>query len=138
PATQFAIKEMNSHFKKMKQICKQAGADLIFVNLPANQFTGHHVVRAPIDKIVIEHLFHNNKIDSIYQSIAEKSAIPYFELTERFKQLENKSAYFFKFDGHPNARGYEEIAKGIADQLIENYFIESKSMNRNIVVDSIF
>ena len=33
--------------------------------------------------------------------------------------LKNKSEYFFRYDGHPNEKGYEEIAKYIGKQLIE-------------------
>ena len=43
----------------------------------------------------------------------------YIELTEHFVGLQNKSEYFFKYDGHPNKKGYEEIAEYIGKHLIE-------------------
>ena len=42
----------------------------------------------------------------------------YIELTEHFVGLQNKSEYFFKYDGHPNKKGYEEIvALNTAEEL---------------------
>lgn len=58
-------------------------------------------------------------MDSIYRSIADTNELPYIELTEHFIGLQSKSDYFFKYDGHPNEKGYEEIAKNIGKQLIE-------------------
>ena len=47
-------------------------------------------------------------------------------MTERFKALNSKSAYFYKYDGHPNIKGYNEIANGIGELLINEYNITSK------------
>jgi lysophospholipase L1-like esterase len=116
-ATQFAISEMKKDFETMQSICRENGSDLVFVNLPTNYFTGHKVIRMPLD-IVNEFLYHNNKIDSIYRSVANDLDISYLELTDRFKALEDKNAYFFKYDGHPNEKGHEEIAKSVGQFLI--------------------
>lgn len=120
-ATLFAITEMKKDFEDMQSICKENSTGLIFINLPINYFTGHEVTRIPIDYYINDYLYYNNKIDSIYRSIAGHVNIPYLELTNRFKQLADKSAYFFKYDGHPNEKGYKEIANGIGKYLINEH-----------------
>jgi lysophospholipase L1-like esterase len=124
PATNFAIQEMNNDFKKMSEICNKYNSDLIFINIPINYFTGHEVIRTPSD-ILNSYFEKNNNIDSIYRSIANTNNLPYIELTNHFIGLQNKSEYLFKYDGHPNEKGYEEIAKYIGRQLIEkNHMIK--------------
>ena len=112
---------MKKDFEDMQLICKENSTGLVFINLPINYFTGHKVTRIPIDYYINDYLYYNNKIDSIYRSISGHVNIPYLELTNRFKQLNDKSAYFFKYDGHPNEKGYEEIANGIGEYLINEY-----------------
>lgn len=119
PATVFAFNEMNNDIKEMKRICEENKTKLIFINLPTNDFTGHRVVKNSAD-ILQPFFMKNNKIDSLYQHIAFKNGIQYMQLTERFIELDDKNDYFFKFDGHPNKKGYEEIAKYIGTQLINN------------------
>ena len=118
PATKFSIQEMNEDIKGMKDICDKYNSILIFINLPLNYFTGHIVIRNPSD-ILNSYFETNNNIDPIYRSIANANDLPYIELTKYFIGLQNKSEYFFRYDGHPNEKGYEEIAKYIAKQLIE-------------------
>ena len=118
PATKFSIQEMNKDFKKMKDICYTHNSDLIFINIPINYFTGHIVIRTPSD-VFNSHFEKNNNIDSIYKSVANANNLPYIELTDHFVGLQNKSEYLFKYDGHPNEKGYEEIGKYIGKQLIE-------------------
>ncbi len=81
-------------------------------------------IRTPSD-ILNSYFEKNNNIDSIYRSIANTNNLPYIELTNHFIGLQNKSEYLFKYDGHPNEKGYEEIAKYIGRQLIEkNHMIK--------------
>lgn len=118
PATIFSIKEMNKDFKVMKDICKRHNSALIFINMPSNTFTGHVVNRTSSD-VLNAYFEKNNKIDSIYRSIAVDNGLPYIGLTDYFIGLQNKTDYFFKFDGHPKENGYDEIAKFIGKQLID-------------------
>jgi len=48
-------------------------------------------------------------------------------MTDHFIGLENKSEYYFRYDGHPNEKGYADIARYIGKQLIEKYYL-----NKNI------
>lgn len=124
PATQYAIAEMKKDIGEMKAVCDKNGAAMVFVNLPINFFNGHQVVRSPSD--VLNPWFEtNNKIDSIYASVAQFSRLPYIQLTEYFKALPDKSAYYFKYDGHPNERGYAAIASYIAQQITEHNFYKT-------------
>ena len=125
-ATLCAINEMKKDFEQMKIICDKYDAKLIFLNLPLPELTGHNVIRTPALDILNNYASKNNRIDSIYKSVALHVNIPYFELTERFKKLSDKSSYFFKYDGHPNENGYAEMAKGIGEYLIIEYNLESK------------
>lgn len=118
PATKFAIQEMDKDFKEMAHICEKYNSQLVFMNLPINVFTGHIVVRTPSD-VLNSYYETNNNIDPIYRSIANTNDLPYIELTDYFIDLQDKSGYFFMYDGHPNEKGYEEIAKYIGGQLIE-------------------
>ena len=118
PASKFSIQEMNKDFKEMKYICDKHNSNLIFINLPTDAFTGHMVIRTPSD-VLNSYFETNNNIDSIYRSIAVANDLPYIQLTDHFIRLQNKSEYFFRYDGHPNEKGYEEIAKYIGKQLIE-------------------
>lgn len=124
-ATKFSIQEMNNDFKGMRDICDKHNSNLIFINLPTNYFTDHIVIRTPND-VLNSYFKINNKVDSIYHSIADTNNLPYIELTDHFIGLQNKSAYFFKYDGHPNEKGYEEIAKYIGNQLIEKKHLIKK------------
>ena len=117
-ATEFSTKEMNKDFREMKYLCDNHNANLIFVNLATNYFTGHTVIRTPTD-FLNSYFEKNNNIDAIYRSIANANNLPYIELTKHFIGLKNKSAYFFRYDGHPNEKGYEEIARYVGKQLIQ-------------------
>jgi lysophospholipase L1-like esterase len=117
PATQFAIKEMQADISAMKTVCSANNAQMMFINLPTIDFTGHKADRTPSDILIPFYRSHNS-IDSIYRSIAESNNIHYMELTKHFEELDNKEGYFFKYDGHPNKNGYAEIAQYIADDLI--------------------
>lgn len=118
-ATKIAIELMNDDFQKMKTLCNKNETKLAFINLPSAEFTGHKVLRTPNDEL--DYFFmNNNKIDSIYRSIANINQIPYFELTDHFINLEPKDKYFFKYDGHPTKKGYDEIAKYLGFRLIKN------------------
>ena len=123
PATKEAIGFMKEDLKKMKTLCDLFKTPVIFINLPYNQFTGHKVIRMPIDELDI-HLMEHNRIDSIYRSLALNSGMDYIELTNHFQQLTPKDSFFFKYDGHPNRRGYEEMAGYIAGQLIKKGYIK--------------
>ena len=118
PATKFSIQEMNKDLKGMRDICDKYNSKLIFINLPRSRFTGHTVIRTPSD-VLNSYFETNNNIDPIYRSIADANKLPYIELTDHFIGLQNKSEYFFRYDGHPNEKGYEEIAKHIGKQLVE-------------------
>ena len=121
PATKFAIQEMKKDFNGMKDICYNYNSDLIFINIPMNYFTGHEVIRTPGD-VLNPYFEKNNNIDPIYRSVANANDLPYIELTDHFIGLQNKSEYLFKYDGHPNENGYQEIANYIGKQLIgENH-----------------
>lgn len=124
PATREAIQKMRDDVAEMSQVCRANNAELIFINLPMNYFTGHTVERMPSD-VLNEYFMENNHIDSVYSSIATANKIPYVELTEHFKNLKEKNAYFFKYDGHPNERGYHEIAVETGKYLMENHYFNN-------------
>lgn len=125
PATKFSIQEMNKDIKEMRDICYKHNSELIFINIPMNYFTGHVVIRTPND-ILNPYFENNNNIDTIYRSIANANNLPYIEMTDHFIGLQNKSDYLFKYDGHPNEKGYEEIAKYVGQQLIEENHLSKK------------
>jgi len=127
PATREAIQKMSDDVDKMRETCKANKAELIFINLPMNYFTGHLVERMPSD-ILNGYFMKNNHIDSIYSSIAKNNQVPYFQLTQHFQGLVEKEKYFFKYDGHPNAYGYHEIAVEIGRYLIENHHVYKLAM----------
>jgi lysophospholipase L1-like esterase len=125
PATKYSIQAMSKDLKEMKDICHRYNSNLVFVNLANNRFTGHIVVRTPSD-VLNSYFTANNNIDPIYRSIANANEMPYMELTKHFIGLQNKSDYFFRYDGHPNEKGYEEIAKYIGKQLIEQDILKQE------------
>lgn len=124
PATKYAIKEMDIDIKEMKKICAKNNCGFVFVNLPTNILTGHKVIRTPSD-ILNPFFMSNNKIDSIYNSIANNNNVPYIEITKHFIDLKNKTGYFYIYDGHPNSKGYEEIAYYIGQSLIEKKLLKT-------------
>lgn len=125
PATKEAIQKMNDDFREMNEVCKSHGAKLMFLNLPMNYFTGHRVTRMPSD-ILNSYFQENNHIDSIYSAIARSNGLPYFELTQQFKDLSEKNKYFFRYDGHPNENGYREIGTLVGAHLIDNQYLNGK------------
>lgn len=122
PVTQEAIRNMSTDFEKMNAVCRANGAVLMFINLPMNYFTGHIVERMPSD-VLNGYYQDNNHIDSIYAAIAKANQLPYFQLTQHFKDLAEKEKYFFRYDGHPNKEGYQEIAKETGRYLMENHYL---------------
>ncbi|MEN9639550.1 MAG: hypothetical protein RLZZ262_1418 [Bacteroidota bacterium] len=118
-STIWAKEEMTKDFKEMSDICSANNAKLFFVNMPTNNFTGHTVIRNPSDVFNPYFMEHNN-IDSIYRSVAVANNLPYIEMTKHFIALPEKEKYFFKYDGHPNATGYNEIAVFVGDRLLEH------------------
>ncbi len=123
PVTKKVIQEMNTDIKEMKAICNENNANMVFINIPINHFTGHTVIRTSTD-VFNPYFVKNNKIDSLYYSVATANNLPYLELTDHFINLDNKSDYLFKYDGHPNEKGYAEIAKYIGGQLIEQKILQ--------------
>jgi len=124
-STIYAIGEMDKDIKEMKAICQDNNCNLVFINLPENCFTGHKVIRAPVD-FLNPYLESNNNIDSIYKSVAASNGLPYIQLTEHFLWLEDKTRYFYKYDGHPNINGYSEIAVYVGEQLIKKNLVNNK------------
>lgn len=122
PATKIAANKMSNDFAIMKDICSKYNSSLIFINIPISNFTGHKVIGTPSD-ILNPYFEKNNNIDPIYRSIANANNLPYIELTDHFIGLQNKSEYLFKYDGHPNEKGYEEIAHYIGKQLVKNNYL---------------
>jgi lysophospholipase L1-like esterase len=121
-ATRFALAEMTRDIGAIKYLCNINNTRLIFLNLPVHYFTGHKVISGLSDSSATR-LKKFNSIDSLYGAVASKNSVPYFEMTDAFSKLEDKSAYFFRYDGHPNAKGYETIARLAAQFLIDsNYF----------------
>ncbi|MFM9911823.1 MAG: hypothetical protein ACKVOW_21065 [Chitinophagaceae bacterium] len=116
---------MKNDIKGMKEICSKNKAEFVFVNMPTNIFTGHRVIRTSAD-ILDSFFYHNNNIDSIYHSIASSYNIPYIECTNRFKNLQPKTGYFYLYDGHPTIQGYEEIALHIGEQLLALNLLRAK------------
>lgn len=118
PATRFAAGEMNKDIKAIHSLCDSFHAQLLMANLPINDFTGHYVERTASD-ILLPFWVDNNTVDAQYQRIASDNGVPYLQLTDAFLELPDKHGYFFRFDGHPNARGYRVIATHIGDQLLQ-------------------
>lgn len=105
PLLNFPLKSRHRQAQSFT-FCFLYNSNFVFVNLPNNRFTGHIVVRTPSD-VLNSYFAANNNIDAIYRSIANANEIPYVELTEHFIGLQNKLAFFFRYDGHPNEKGYE-------------------------------
>ncbi|MDX2136086.1 MAG: SGNH/GDSL hydrolase family protein [Saprospiraceae bacterium] len=118
PATQFALQTLDKDLKGMKAVCEANGSRLVFCNMPTSYFTGHQVVGSRVDEIAKQVLPYENQIDSMYRAVSTGNGVPYVEMTEHFARLEDKNAYFFRYDGHPNERGYAEIARVIGEQLL--------------------
>jgi len=130
PVTKSAIKEMKADFKEMKDICNENNTKIIFINIPINYFTGHTVIRTPSD-VLNPYFVTNNKIDSLYHSVATENDLSYIELTDHFINLADKSSYLFRYDGHPNEKGYAEIAKYIGENLIQQKYFNHILNNNN-------
>lgn len=121
PDTRLALNVMNKDIAEMNQVCIDNNAKMIFINIPINIFTGHNVLRTSAD-VLNPYFQNNNKIDSMYESVAVKNKIQYLQLTKYFIDLQDKTKYFFHFDGHPNIIGYEELANCIGKYLIDIKF----------------
>lgn len=118
PATRYACQELDKELRLMKSICEQNNCSLAVITMPVSVFSGHQVSGGMLDHILGQYLYENNRIDSIYRSTAVQNNLLYMELTQHFKNLEDKNAYFFHFDGHPNKEGYAEIGCYVGEQLL--------------------
>jgi hypothetical protein len=117
---------MSQDIKDMKVICNNNNCNLVFVNLPSSEYTGHKVIRTPLNDLISNYLVKNNIVDSIYYSIATSNSLNYIELTDHFLSLVDKDKYFFLYDEHPNEKGYEEIANYIGGQLLKFGYLEKE------------
>lgn len=122
PSTREAVLAMGEDLRRMKELCAKHGVKAVFVNLPYNEFTGHKVVRMPTD-VAVGFLRDNNRIDSVYRGLALGSGMEYIELTRHFLGLEPKDSFFFKYDGHPTAKGHQEIALFLSRELTDRGLI---------------
>lgn len=123
PSTLEAVQNFSNDLQSMKALSGKYDSDFMMINLPTPEFTGHLTERTPND-VLSEYFLENNHVDSIYRSVAAQHKIPYMELTDHFRALEEKNKYFYRFDGHPTAAGYNEIAQFIGQQLLDNEIIQ--------------
>lgn len=117
PLNAHATSLMKSDFRQMRTTCEENGAKLVFVNMPFSVYVGHQVIRNASDSLNT-FLETHNRIDSIYRAVATETGIPYIGMTDAFRALPSKTDYFYRFDGHPNKKGYDEIARQINQQLL--------------------
>ncbi len=123
PVTRDAFKTMSGELRQIREVCERHSAKTVFVNMPNSEFTGHRVVRMPTDVLNV-YLMENNRIDSMYRKLAADNGMDYIELTGHFLRLTPKDSFFFKYDGHPNLRGYEEIAGYVSEELIRKGYLK--------------
>ncbi len=124
-ATKFALAEMYKDIAGIKTLCSAHNAALVFLNLPTHIFTGHKQPAMPDDSL--DAWFQrNNKIDSLYRNIAFTNNVPYFEFTNEFRAVGDTVDYFFRYDRHPNEKGYEKIAGLTGRYLMDNNIIQKK------------
>lgn len=128
--TKFALAEMEKDIAAIKILCSANNAKPVFLNLPTHIFSGHKQAAMPDDSL--DAWFQkNNKIDSLYRNIAFKNSISYFELTNKFRTTADSVIYFFRYDRHPNEKGYEKIAELTGQYLMENNIIPKKIKVKN-------
>ena len=113
--TQEAVLVLRKDLLDIKQLCNQNKCKAVVVNLPDAFFTEHHVLLPWKNKAL--YTAKENKIDSIYKSVALLNNMPYMEMTSTFLNLADKGKYFFKYDGHPNKNGYKQMGTYIANEL---------------------
>ena len=121
--TRYAMHELQNDLACIDSICNKLESKLLIANLPSSVFTNHHIDMNYLENNFQKILISNNKVDSIYRSIAVTNKLNYIELTDHFKNLEDKTKYFYLYDGHPNRYGQNEIAKFIHHHLISNFKI---------------
>ena len=124
-ATKFALAEMNKDIAGIKTLCSANNCALVFLNLPTHIFAGHKQPAMPDDSLDGWFL-KNNRSDSLYRNIAFTNHVPYVEFTNEFRATEDTVAYFFRYDRHPNERGYEKIAGLTGRYLMNNNIILKK------------
>jgi hypothetical protein len=122
-ASKSAINRMNKDIKNTKNLCVQNNPKLVFVNMPVALFTGHKVLRTPNDDLFKDFFEENNRVDSIYQSIAIQSKLSCIKLTAHFIALFPKDNYYYKFDGQPNENECAEIAEYMETELLKQKII---------------
>lgn len=85
----------------MARICEREGARFVFVILPGKAVDPKH-----------------QEAIALIKPFLEKSGIEYLDLhnNPRFP-LENRDAFFFKFDHHPNARWHAKVAETLARSI---------------------
>jgi lysophospholipase L1-like esterase len=113
----FAKKELQKDLMEMKLFCDSNKIPMHVLNMPTATFAGHKIIRKTGEKQMNEYLASHNEIDPLYRNVCGQLNIPYFEMTTQFADLKEKDKYFFLYDGHPNPKGYGEIAYLIADYL---------------------
>jgi hypothetical protein len=126
PATHLALMVLNRDVEQMKAVCSKNNCQLVFVNLPMSYYTGHHVSGSMLDNVISQYVYAHNQVDSMYRQVAQQNNLDYIELTQHFKNLEDKTGYFYVLDGHPNKKGYAEIARFIGDTLINHIKLKTK------------
>ncbi len=119
---QFAMAEMTKDIASVNSYCASHGAKLLFLNLPTHSFAGHKQPALPGDELDGWYAS-NNQVDPLYRWVADVNQVPYLELT---KLMNDTGDYFFRYDGHPNERGYEKIASLAGQYLLASDLIPKR------------
>lgn len=113
-----AAQLVKADMEAIAQVARQHGAKLMLANMPNNVFVGHQMVRPSMYQEGQPVLS-----DSIYNALATQNGLLYADVATHFRALPNKSKYFFRYDGHPNIVGYQEIGDYMAaTALNQNLF----------------
>jgi hypothetical protein len=115
--TQKAILLTKQKFKAIKKTSEKFDFKVIVFNIPANNMTGHNVIRSNFEHYFNNNLTNNNHIDSIYREISKSVNFYHYDFTDEFKKYKNKDVLFFKYDGHMTALGNSFLSDCIYSKI---------------------
>ena len=122
--TQAAIEDIVFDLTRIKKLCSDFDSKLLLINIPyPDFFSKEAVVYKDMNYLKTYDLITKNKVDSIYQSIADRVNVPIFHFTNLFKNQPDNHKLFYPYDGHYNVLGHELLSDSLS-QIIKQHLLE--------------
>ena len=124
PWTQVCIDRAAARFTSIKSVADKYNCQVVVVVIPEGPYVNETALEnmARVGYVMPDWLLETNGIDRSIQIACEKSGLPFFAVTEQFREHKEVSDLYFELDGHPTPKGnrlFVEAVKPAIKSLIK-------------------